>query len=239
VKKTITVIVLALAFIPLAFGQEAGVEEQGVQTVSIAEGWASNSINAVIFRRNSVVSHEDIQYVAFYDPNATVVLAKRRLGTPDWEIRRTPYKGSVADAHNSISIMADHDGEGWNAVQVSQRSTPFSLSGGGTKRIPISRPQIVADPNGTTDRAYMLFRDIERDDRVSLAICEDLRLGEWRFIDLTDYSVSQWEPSYDTELWARSKLLHVFVQKVDQGDGETLMPLSPQPVSILEWRPES
>jgi ribosomal protein L14 len=106
VKKTITVILLALAFIPLASCQEVGVGGV-VQSTSIAEGWASNSINAVIFRRNSVVSHEDTQYVAFYDPNATVVLAKRTLGTPDWEIRRTQYTGGVTDAHNSISIMAD------------------------------------------------------------------------------------------------------------------------------------
>ncbi len=37
-----------------------------------------------------------------------------------------------------------HNDEGWHMVQVSHRQTPFSLRGGGTKRIPVSRPQVVA-----------------------------------------------------------------------------------------------
>ncbi|MFH1719601.1 MAG: alpha-L-fucosidase [Planctomycetota bacterium] len=49
--------------------------------VPVANGWAKNSVNAVVFRRNSVVTHEDTQYVAFYDEDANVVLAKRTLGT--------------------------------------------------------------------------------------------------------------------------------------------------------------
>ncbi|HZB45741.1 MAG TPA: hypothetical protein VE360_10875, partial [Pyrinomonadaceae bacterium] len=61
----------------------------GVRTFPIAEGWAANQVNAVIFRRNSVTTHGDTQYVAFYDADARVVLAKRKLDTTAWEIRRT------------------------------------------------------------------------------------------------------------------------------------------------------
>ena len=43
--------------------------------VPIAKGWASTSVNAVVFRRNSVASHENSQYVAFYDAEKNVVLA--------------------------------------------------------------------------------------------------------------------------------------------------------------------
>ena len=50
--------------------------------------------------------------------------------------------------------------------------------------------------------------------------------------------MGSWEPSFDTELWARSKRLHLFVQNVGQGDGETLENLPPQPVSVLEWKPD-
>jgi len=105
------------------------------------------------------------------------------------------------------------------------------------KRIPISRPQIVAYAGGITDKAYMLFRDAERDHRVSVAICADLQKGEWNITDLTTFSVGQWEPSYDTELWTHSKLLHIFVQKVDQGDGGKTEDIPSQPISILEWNP--
>ena len=160
VKKTFAVIVLALTFIPLASCQEAGVDGV-VQSTSIAEGWASNSINAVIFRRNSVVSHGDTQYVAFYDPNATVVLAKRTLGTADWEMKRTRYTGGVADAHNSISIMVDGTGflhVAWdqhgNRLRYCRSVEPGSLDLGsempmtGQKELKVTYPEFYRLPDG-------------------------------------------------------------------------------------------
>ncbi len=421
------------------------------QLIPVAEGWAQNSVNAVIFRRNSIVTHENTQVVSFYDPNGRVVLARRQLDSNEpneWEIERTPYYGNVNDAHCSISIMIDgdgflhlswghhgdplrycrsvepnsleltgelsmtgykewnvtypefhrlsdgnllflyrdgssgqgdvmmnyydcatqtwstrqdsfisgegdrnaywqmttdpnggihlswvwressdvasnhdlcyaksldqgltwmdsegdlydlpivqrtaevawkvdqgrelmnqtsmcadalghpyivnywenlgsrgadpntigvpqyylvyHDGDKWHKSQITQRTTDFSLSGSGTKKVPISRPQIAADSNGVTTRAVMIFRDIERDSRVSLAICADLTVDspEWTFADLTTDTVDQWEPSYDTELWRTQKKLHIFVQRVAQGDGETIEELLPQMVYVGQW----
>jgi len=415
--------------------------EEGPKTIPIGKGWAKNSVNANILRHNSVVSHENNQYVAYYTEDGFVVLAKRKLGSEKWETKKTQYKGNVKDAHNSISIMVDgegylhmswdhhghqlrycrskapdsleltdkmpmtgkkekqvtypefyrlpdgdllflyrdgvsgrgnlmmnhystksqewtrrldpfidgegkrnaywqmcadtrgtihiswvwresgdaatnhdmgyaksedegrtwlksngeayhlpitagsaeyaaripqrhelinttgmcadgkgrpyiatywrpkgtkvpqyhlihHDGTTWHASQISNRKTPFSLRGGGTKRIPISRPRIVADSSGLTNKAYMLFRDSERGGRVSVAICDDLSNPKWLFRDLTDFSVGMWEPSYDTEIWNESKVLHIYLQKVGQGDGERTEALPPSKVSILEWKPE-
>ena len=420
---------------------DKGSVSTGTRLVPISRGWAQNSINAVIFRRNSVVTHQDTQYVAFYDADANVVLARRTIGTNTWDVRKTQYRGKVRDAHNSISIMVDgdgflhmawdhhghalrycrskapgslvltdkmpmtgkkehkvtypefyrlsngtlffvyrdgasgrgnmmmnhydlktqkwtqrqdgfihgegernaywqictdargaihvswvwretgdvatnhdmcyakstdagltwqrfdgrqyalpitlhnaeyarripqkselmnqtsmcadskgrpyiatywrpegtevpqyhliyHDGTRWQTQQITNRTTPFRLSGGGSKRVPISPPQIVADGGGATDRAYMIFRDEERGNRVSVAICDDLETRAWRIGDLTDDSVYMWEPNYDSEMWKRSKAVHIYAQKVGQGDGETLEPMSPQMVSILEWIPE-
>lgn len=430
-----------LAAVLFSLALIAHAEGANPRLVPISEGWAKNSVNAVVFRRNSIVSHEGTQYVAFYDADARVTLAKRRLDSTDWEIATTQYRGKATDAHNSISLMVDgegylhvswdhhgnplrycmsvkpgsleltdklsmtreqeskvtypefyrlpsgdllffyrdggsgrgnllmnhygteskrwtqrqpllidgegernaywqvctddlgtvhlswvwrdtgniatnhdlgyarsldegrtwqtsagkpqalpitianadyaariptgrelmnttsmcadsagrpylvnywrpegskvpqyhvvyHDGQGWNTQQITQRIAPFSLSGGGTKAIPISRPQIVADNRGEKSRAYMLFRDVERGSRVSLAICDDLQRNEWRIEDLTDFSVGMWEPSYDTELWRREKQLHVYVQRVGQGDGEKTENIAPQMVSVLEWSPE-
>ena len=39
------------------------------------------------------------------------------------------------------------DGKQWQSQQVSNRTTPFSLKGGGTKKIPISRPRMAVDKN--------------------------------------------------------------------------------------------
>lgn len=403
----------------------------------IAPAWARTAVNAVVYRRNSVVSDDTHQYTAFYDPEARVVVAKRALGSDEWEVRRTPFSGNTRDAHNSISIMLDgdgyvhlswdhhvdplhycrslepggldfsdqlpmtgdkenhvtypefhrlpdgdllflyrdgssgkgdlilnhydrasqtwtrrqdnliggegqrnaywqmsmdqrgtihlswvwretgdvatnhdicyarsddaghiwrtsdgtvyklpitlesaeyavripqnselinqtsmcadsagrpyiatywrpegtdvpqyhlvfHDGDGWQVQQVSQRTTPFRLGGFGTRSVPISRPQIMAEG----DRAYLVFRDGERGDRVSLAACPDLRQAEWHTQDLTTESVGRWEPSYDTEAWNRTGKLYLFVQHVSQGDGETEVDAPPQTVSILEWQPD-
>lgn len=433
--KILTLIVLLVVLL----GFTDGVQD--VNVVPIGKGWAKNAINAVIFRRNAVVTHEETQYASYYDAEGYVVLAKRKLGATDWETSRTPYKGRITDAHNSISIMVDgegylhmswdhhndslrycrsvapgslelteklsmtgikehkvtypefyrmangnllflyrdgasgrgnlmmnhydvktrkwtqrqdafidgqgrrnaywqmctdtegaihiswvwresgdvatnhdmcyaksvdsgktwqkstgehydlpitkknaeyaaiipqkselanttsmcadsqgrpyiatywrpentdvpqyhliyHDGEKWQKQQISDRTTPFRLSGKGEKRIPISRCQILANSDGPTDKVYILFRDEERQGRVSVAICEDLRRKKWTIRDLTDFEVGMWEPSYDTELWKRDKTLHVFLQKVGQGDGGKLENIPPQENSILEWKPD-
>ncbi len=429
-------ILLALAISASSFPALAATK-----LVPIGKGWAKNSINANILRHNSVVSHGDSQYAAYYDAEGFVVLAKRKLASEKWHINKTQYKGNVNDAHNSISIMVDgdgylhmswdhhghqlrycrstapgsleltakmpmtgkkegrvtypefyrlpdsdllflyrdgasgsgnimmnhysvktkewtqrqdafingegmrnaywqmctdtkgtihiswvwresgdlatnhdmgyaksqdggktwlksngeayhlpitadnaeyaahipqrhelinttsmcadgkgrpyiatyfrprgtrvpqyhliyHDGSQWHTSQISSRSTPFSLSGGGTRRIPISRPRIVADSSGMTDKVYMLFRDHERGDCISVAICDDLSQLKWQFRDLTDFAVGMWEPSYDTEMWCKSKILHIYVQRVGQGDGEKTEALPPSEISVLEYRPE-
>lgn len=133
-----------------------------------------------------------------------------------------------------------HDGREWRQQQVSQRTTPFSLSGGGTKCIPIARPRLVIRQHrgflglGRRSEAFYILRDEERGSRVSVARCRDLSRGRWETKDLTDFPVDAWEPSYDTELWRRDGQLHIYVQHVAQGDGEKTTSLVPQPVYILE-----
>ncbi len=412
-----------------------GGQTPGVRQFDIAPGWAKNQINAVIFRRNAVTSSKDWQFAAFYDGESRVVVAKRRFGSDNWQIGRTPFTGDTKDAHNSISIAVDGrghlhlawnhhnsplnyarskepfgldfgepqsmtgtnekrvtypefynlpngslaffyrdgesgngrlvmnsydpgegkwtrvqddliDGEGkrsaysqiavdrfgtihlswvwretpdvasnhdicyarsfdgghtwvkstrerytlpiasdnadvvwkvppkselinqtsmatddkgrpyiatywrepessvpqfrvvyfrdrrWLMSQVSNRKTAFSLSGGGTKRIPISRPQIAVDGH----HIYVIFRDDERGNRPSVAITDNIGRG-WRTIDLAERDLGMWEPSFDLNLWNRRKVLDLFVQRVGQGDGEKLEDLAPQLISILEWRP--
>jgi hypothetical protein len=429
---------LALFF---AFAAGAGpAAAASARMVRVGEGWAKNQVNAVIFRRNAVVSRGRWQYVAFYDAEMRVVLAKRRLGATRWEVRRTQYTGDAKDAHRSISIAVDgrgflhvvwnqhdsplqycrglrpgslelsaqtemlgekesratypefynlpggdllflyrdgasgggdlvldrydvkagrwarlqdrlidgervrnaywqafvdargtihlswvwretpdvstnhdlcyaksvdggrtwlkstgepyrlpvtaasaeyvrripqrselinqtsmtadargrpyivtywrpegtqvpqyhlvyQDGRGWRTVQVSRRTTGFSLSGRGTRRIPVSRPQVVVDERGAGPTVFVIFRDAERGDRVSVASCTNLPGGDCAVGDLTEEPYGMWEPTYDPEVWRRKRELHLFVQRVGQGQGETTEDIPAQPVSILEWRP--
>lgn len=410
-----------------------------VETV-VGAGWANNSVNAVVFRKNSLVSDRDYQYVAYYDADRYLVLGKRKQGAPDWTVHRTQYQGNAADAHNAISLMldgagylhvswdhhnnalryarsvapgalvlgdkqamvgadedtvsypefyrlpdgrllffyrlggsgrgdlvinrydpadqrwtrlhtnlitgegkrsaywqafldhqgtlhlswvwrespdvasnhdlayarsrdggttwetstgqpyalpisaasaeyalrippnselinqtsmaADRDGRpyiasywrdagstvpqyrvvyrdarGWQMRNLGFRQTAFSLSGQGTKRIPIARPQIMVSLDPVRPGALLVFRDEERGSKVSVARTENIADGTWQVSDLTDTSVGAWEPSFDTELWRRSGVLSLFVQDVQQVDGEGQAAVAAQPVRVLDWHP--
>lgn len=130
-----------------------------------------------------------------------------------------------------------NDGRKWITIQISDRKTPFTLSGGGTKRIPISRPLIMVKGMAGKQRVFVVYRDEERGDKVSVTTCDDLLSGKWHVRDLNSISLGFWEPTYDTELWNKTGILNLFVQNVEQGDGETTKDIPPQPVTVLEWKP--
>lgn len=407
------------------------------QLITVGEGWANNSVNVTVFRKNSIISSGNIQFTAYYDREGYMVLGKRNIASNKWETKRTQYRGNVKDAHNSISIMIDGEGylhvswdhhghplnyaksvkpysldlgekqkmtgvketnvtypeflrlsdgnlifmyrEGasgrgnlvlnrydsstqqwtqiqqnlidgenqrnaywqacvdnkgvihiswvwreswlvetnhdicyaksedggktwsdsdgniytlpikastaeyavkisqnselinqtsmttddhshvyiatywrdqnsdipqyrivyktnkeWNTLNLNFRSTPFSLKGGGTKRVPISRPQIIAKKNKKETSIHLIFRDEERGSKVSVVSCKNINNPQWSITDLTTFSVGSWEPSYDTELWRHKGLLHLFVQNVEQIDGEGKADIASQQVQILE-----
>jgi hypothetical protein len=138
-------------------------------------------------------------------------------------------------------MLIRHDGHGWGQEQVSPRRTAFSLSGAGSKQIPISRPQVVAWSKGGHTGAAMIFRDTERESRASIAVCKDLGSAgksRWTVTDLTPFSVRYWEPSFDRVRWERDGVLDLYVQAVGQGDGEALENVPPQTAYVLEWKPD-
>jgi hypothetical protein len=130
-----------------------------------------------------------------------------------------------------------NDGKAWHSSQVLTRTLDFHLAGGGTKRIPISRPLVLADTSNGVTRAYLVFRDAERKNLVSIASCDDLSKQQWSVKDLTDFSVGQWEPTCDPTAWRDQKKINLFIQNVGQGDGEKQEDLPPQPVQVLEYGP--
>lgn len=125
-----------------------------------------------------------------------------------------------------------NDGKEWNTLALNFRQTSFSLKGGGTKKIPISRPQLVSANNGKS--LYLLFRDEERNTKASMAICKNIKKPRWEIKDLTDFELGSWEPSFDTELWKEKRLLHLFIQSTTQVDGEGQADVEPSMVYVLE-----
>lgn len=209
-----------------------------------------------------VASNHDLCYAKSNDEGKTWMRSDGKLYSLPITATNAEYVHQIPQASeliNSTSMSTDEDGmpyiatywrpagtsvpqyhlvyfsrKKWNVQQVSDRKTAFSLSGAGTKKIPIARPQVVVKGK----KVYMIFRDAERKDKVSLSVSNDIHKKVWKTIELTEHSVGQWEPSFDTELWRSRKQLHIFVQRSGQGDGEKLEEIRPQMVSILEWKPD-
>jgi hypothetical protein len=417
------------------------VSTKGVQLTAVDSGWANNSVNTVIFRKNSLVSDGDTQFIAYYNQQRYLVLGKRRLGESKWILKQTAYKGNVADAHNCISIMVDGDhylhvawdhhnnalryarsvsagsleltpkmsmtgtleqkvsypefykladgnllffyrdgssgqgnlvikrydlkkkqwtdlhtnlvdGQGqrnaywqacidkqgtihlswvwretpdvasnhdlcyarsqdggitwekstgenykvpitaasaeyawkipqhselinqtsmaaddngnpviatywrdanttipqyhlvylsaskWNSLPLSFHKKAFTLSGAGSKRIPLSRPQVMVKGEGNNISGLLLFRDEERSSYPSVVNITNLIKGKWSVSDLAPVALGSWEPTYDTELWKTRSVLNLFVQHVEQVDGEGISNIPSQMIYVLDWKPK-
>lgn len=141
-----------------------------------------------------------------------------------------PYIATYWNAGDipQYKIIYLENGE-WKLTDTQFLETGFSLSGGGTKRIPISRPEILMDE----ENLYLLFRSEERGNVITLA-GKSLDGATWELADLSENGVGQWEPNYDVELWKAQRELHIFSQKVEQADGEGLSETEPQPVQVIE-----
>jgi hypothetical protein len=127
-------------------------------------------------------------------------------------------------------------GAAWRRLDLDFRKTAFSLSGTGTKAIPVSRPQVMIDPVGGAS-GLLVFRDRERGEAVSAVRIDDFDNARWSVRDLDTTPVGAWEPSFDTESWRRDGTLHLFVQHVRQVDGEGLASTPPSTVRVLQWKP--
>jgi len=140
------------------------------------------------------------------------------------------------------------DGARWRSAVVGRRTTPFDLAGGGTRRIPMSRPLVLTAPRGApapgleveggdggAEPVYVVFRDFERGGGISVAVSTDPGREDWRIREVYEPSVGLWEPVHDPVAWNELGHLHLLVQRVGQGDGETLEDVPPQPVVVVEW----
>lgn len=141
----------------------------------------------------------------------------------------TYWKASGDAAPQYRLVYKATDGE-WKTRTVGSRTLDFSLGGWGTKRIPISRPQVVCD----SQRMMVIVRDEERGSKVTLYSSTPTDAGEWSVRDLTSYAVNAWEPSYDRELWKERGWLDIYVQDMEQGDGEVTTAKAPTLVRVLE-----
>lgn len=94
------------------------------QLVRVGKGYSNTSVNTTVFRNSPLVTDGDTQYISYYDPEGYLVLGKRQIGSAEWTLKRSQYKGNVADAHNVISMMVD--GEGYIHVSFDHHGHPLN-----------------------------------------------------------------------------------------------------------------
>ena len=94
------------------------------QLVRVGEGYSNTSVNTTVFRNSPLVTDGDTQYISYYDPEGYLVLGKRQIGSAEWTLKRSQYKGNVSDAHNVISMMVD--GEGYIHVSFDHHGHPLN-----------------------------------------------------------------------------------------------------------------
>ncbi|AVR47414.1 neuraminidase [Christiangramia fulva] len=139
------------------------------------------------------------------------------------------------DGSTQYQVIYRHNDK-WKHINTGFRKTNFDLGGGGTKSIPISRPEILVNGKGKLEKILLLFRDEERGNKISLASKILNSNKSWEITDISMEEVGQWEPNYDRLLWKEKEKLNVFMQKVRQVDAEGLAKLPATPVSILELK---
>ncbi|MPV38404.1 hypothetical protein GB881_15395, partial [Georgenia subflava] len=142
-------------------------------------------------------------------------------------------RATVTTAAHRVATVAETD-EPWTTINTGIRETPFTLSGAGTKALPIARPQILVSGSGATATVHLIIRDVDFGGTAALASLHGLHSGEWDVTSLTVDSLGEWEPSYDLDLWREHGLLDVFVQNVKQIDGEGLADYPSQFVYVMQ-----
>lgn len=74
------------------------------------DAYAGSSVNVLAGIHQTLFTEGVYQYAAYYNADARLILAKRRMGEDQWETHNTGFSGNVSDAHNHISLVVDGAG---------------------------------------------------------------------------------------------------------------------------------
>lgn len=125
------------------------------------------------------------------------------------------------------------DGDAWHCSVVSSRTAPFSLRGGGTLKIPMSRPEIVLDKQ---DNVFLIYRDDTTDNRLSVQLLKApaYQFHEYERINIIDDNLENSEPVIDRERWDASQVLSILLQRNKQPNGDMEYEKFNMPISVID-----
>jgi hypothetical protein len=146
----------------------------------------------------------------------------------------SPAPGAAPRFH-----VVHHDGAKWELIPGPASTIAFSLSGGGTKRPPISRAVLLVEPRASAPALHLLFRDDSRGGAPVLATHAPGLSNRWNVQRLAALDLGGWEPSVDPIAWAERGEAHLLVESVRQldGDDRAAAAAPPAPIQTLIWSP--
>ncbi len=113
------------------------------------------------------------------------------------------------------------DGKQWVHQVISARTETFSLQGGGTLQLPISRPEVLVD---SKDNAWVIYRGDMTGNRMSVTklSAPNYEFDSRKTAVLWSEDLAHAEPIIDRLRWQRQQVLTIFLQHNRQpnGDGE-------------------
>lgn len=124
-------------------------------------------------------------------------------------------------------------GSSWERTRITDRTDRFDLRGGGTLRLPISRPEVlVADD----DSSLVIFRSDQHQNSFVLArvppLGDDPRGVTTDVLPLGD--MGQSEPVIDKVRWSREQRLTLLVQKTEQHSGDRVASSSCSEILLVD-----
>lgn len=130
------------------------------------------------------------------------------------------------------------DGEAWHQRYFSARTQPFTLQGGGTLQIPISRPEILIDHQ---DRVYAVYRGDLTENRMAVTQLmgptanREVADGPTHTTQLWPTPVDYAEPVIDRTRWAESQVLSLLLQRTQQPNGDLSHQHTTDPVWLVDF----
>ncbi len=127
------------------------------------------------------------------------------------------------------------DGNQWRHQIISQRRDAFSLRGGGTLQIPISRPDIFIDKD---DNALVIFRGDLTANRmaVTMLMAPDYRYHSRNTRLLSEEDVGYSEPVIDRTRWLEDAILTILLQYNQQPDNDVGHAEFSSAISLADFR---
>lgn len=137
-------------------------------------------------------------------------------------------------------IYPSADGS-WTSSAVSAFEEDFELGGTGAKAVPVSRPLVLADPDGTAPALAVVWRDRRAGGRALIASADTLPdVGDavsWHVAPLADDDLGYWEPVHDAARWRERGELDLLLQRVGHPEDPIVPRGVGSTVSVLRYRP--